>query len=134
MSMQQRLQAGATRIIAKLGSVFTVYNTSGDSVYDPETGIITENKQTFTIMGVLTEFTQLTNGQSTNTNTQVIVGDKRFYCDASTAKIAGVAAAFVPNASTTEVVVGVVNYKVVNVKSVDPSGNNAIAYEFQLRK
>lgn len=134
MSMQQRLQAGATRIIAKLGSVFTVHNTIGDSVYDPETGIITENKQTFTIMGVLTEYTQLTNGQSTNTNTQVIVGDKRFYCDVSTAKIAGVVAAFVPNPVTTEVVVGTVNYKVVNIKEVNPSGNSAIAFEFQLRK
>lgn len=134
MTMQQRLQAGATRIIAKLGSVFTVNNTSGDSVYDPETGIITENKQTFTIMGVLTEFQQLTNGASTNTNTQIIVGDKRFYADPTTARIAGVAAAFVPNPSTTEVVVGTVNYKVVNIKSVNPSGNSVIAYEFQLRK
>ena len=134
MNMQQRLQAGATKIIAKLGSEFTAHNTSGDSEYDPETGIITENKQTFTIMGVLTEYTQLTNGQSTNTNTQILVGDKRFYCDPSTAKVAGVATAFVPNASTTEVVVGADTYKVVNIKSVNPSGNNVIAYEFQLRK
>lgn len=134
MSEDARMQAGVTKIIARFGAEFTVSTCVGEPVYDPETSTTTENRVTYTIMGVALDYKQQINGWGTNTNTQILSGDKQFWCNPITAKIAGVASAFAPDPSTTEVVVGIDTYKVVNIKSVNPSGNNVIAYEFQLRK
>ena len=110
-----------------------IYLSYNDGVYNPTLG---ENVTAVTeveVDAILLDLTLQSNGLSTKFGTLVLGGDKNLYIRPPEKKDIE-AEALVINPSKDRVRIGTVEYKIVTMKEINPSGSNPILYDLYIRR
>lgn len=103
-------------------------------VYNPATS---ENEELLVsqtlVHAILLDFDRTSNGFSTKFGTLIEAGDKELYM-LPTQKEDPLATPIIPNPAADRITVAGITYKVVIVKSADPTGSNPLLYNIMLRR
>ena len=112
---------------------FGVYHQATNPVYDPSTSTNNYTNVDISVQVILQDLTRNSNGLSSVFGTEILAGDKECmmlppeYFSLSPSSLT------VNTTSDTMTVAGIL-YKVVNMKSADPTGASSILYQLMLRR
>jgi hypothetical protein len=139
-------QKAIAEMIADFGDTVTYYHQKGNNpydasdtsmgTYDPTTGTFTADVNQFSVKGILMDLQLKQNGMGVQSGTMIQEGDKVLYLvpSADMLETTTPAGLYTENVAADRVKVGAVDYKIFNVKALDPTGTGAILYEFYLRR
>lgn len=105
--------------------------TEGD--YDTSTSEYAIVKVDTPVKIILLDFDRISNGLSSKFGTEVLAGDKELYL-LPTQKADPLAIPINPNPTSDRITVAGTTYKIVVVKSADPTGSNPLLYNMMLRR
>lgn len=109
------------------------YQQFSNAVYDPTTSQLTTTPVSTLAKGLILDLTRNANGLSTKYGLMIIEGDKDCYMyppylvDSTKPQL-------IINTAADKVLVGTTLYRVVNCKTLDPTGSGALLYNFMLRR
>lgn len=109
------------------------YQQQTTGAYSPSTGTAATTVVDIAARGILLDLTLSGNGLTTKYGTSIVAGDKELYMQ-PIEKTNLSSLALSPDPSEDRVVVAGITYKVVNMKEINPSGTNPIAYFLHVRR
>lgn len=101
--------------------------------YDPSTGTSPTTTIMTPVQALLLDLTKTTNGLSVKFGTEVVEGDKELFVRPPE-KTDIYASPLVINTAADRIKIGNVEYKIANMKEVNPSAANVILYDFHIRR
>jgi hypothetical protein len=110
-----------------------VYQQFLNGVYDPTTSELTTTPVLTSAMGLILDLTRNANGLSSKYGLMIVEGDKDCYMYPPYL-LDGTQPQLVINTAADKMLVGTTLYRVVNCKTLDPSGSGALLYNFMLRR
>lgn len=117
--------------------LLVTYVQQTDGVYNPATGSMSSTTTETEVDAILLDLTLSSNGLSTRHGTAVIAGDKQLLVRPPNKKDP-LAPALVINTATDRVQVptseGVITFKIVTFKEINPTGNDPILFDLYIRR
>jgi hypothetical protein len=114
-----------TNMMARFGTTFTVVIV-GDATYNPATSENAPSETTYSVPGVIFDFTLQSNGQQAMPGTQIQVGDKQIFLQPTDTLPA-------LRAERDFVEVAGKRYKVVTYKELNPTAGDNMLIELLVR-
>ena len=109
------------------------YQKQTTGAYNPSTGEVATTVVDILARGILLDLTLSGNGLTSKYGTNILTGDKELYMQ-PVEKTDALVLSLIPDPTQDFVVVAGITYKVMNMKEINPSGTNPIAYFLHIRR
>lgn len=109
------------------GGAATIVIPDGEPTYNPETSTVIATETYYPVRVLVFDYIQKTQGATVQGSTLIQTGDKQMFVQPTDDLPE-------PKARTSRVVFKGVNYDVITVKALDPSGTNVLLYELFIRE
>lgn len=130
MSGMSDFDATVVEFMRDFGTTATILTNHSGS-YDPSTSRFTQYGTNITVKAILMDRTLRSDGDQNSPNSLIQAGDKQ--CFIQPPEKNGGSAIHIDTVSD-QLLIGGVTYRIVTVKSLNPSTTNSVLYELYLRK